>query len=268
MTTNSVNVRSTAASGSQVYESKRAVHEYMLFHYGLHKDQFPFGAAFGEGPLSALNFPQRCAKLCGTEINGNLRALDIGCAVGGSTFELARSFSEVIGIDFSHHFIEAANLMKQGKCIEFEIQKQGSSFQKCEASLASDIDVSRVQFLQGDACNLDQDLGQFDVILASNLLCRLPSPRKFLKDIKYFLKNGGKLVLISPYSWLEEYTPKERWIGGTADKESFEELQLFFAENAKELNLVHKEDVPFLIREHERKYQYGVSDCSIWQKTV
>ena len=27
-------VRSTAASGSQVYESARATHEYILFHYG------------------------------------------------------------------------------------------------------------------------------------------------------------------------------------------------------------------------------------------
>lgn len=27
----------------------------------------------------------------------------------------------------------------------------------------------------------------------------------------------GVAVLISPYSWLEEYTPKSKWVGGTVD---------------------------------------------------
>jgi 2-polyprenyl-3-methyl-5-hydroxy-6-metoxy-1,4-benzoquinol methylase len=35
------------------------------------------------------------------------RALDIGCAVGRSSFELARNFKEVVGIDFSHRFVLA-----------------------------------------------------------------------------------------------------------------------------------------------------------------
>jgi hypothetical protein len=50
------------------------------------------------------------------------------------------------------------------------------------------------------------------------------------------------------------------------EKESFEELKLFVSENVSSLELVEKFDVPFLIREHERKYQYGISDCTIWKK--
>lgn len=37
-----VSVRSTAASGSTVYESERAVHEYLLTHYGGKEEQMPF----------------------------------------------------------------------------------------------------------------------------------------------------------------------------------------------------------------------------------
>ena len=58
------------------------------------------------------------------------------------------------------------------------------------------------------------------MVLASNLLCRLPSPRKFLKDIKHFIAPGGVLVLISPYSWLEEYTSLSEWIGGVEGTEA------------------------------------------------
>jgi len=32
------------------------------------------------------------------------RALDVGCAVGRATFELARSFDETVGIDLSARF--------------------------------------------------------------------------------------------------------------------------------------------------------------------
>ncbi|CAN0533440.1 unnamed protein product, partial [Laminaria digitata] len=66
---------------------------------------------------------------------------------------------------------------------------------------------SRARFARGDACSLDVDtLGSFDAVVASNLLCRLPKPRSFLDDLPALVKPGGVAVLISPYSWLAEYT--------------------------------------------------------------
>lgn len=40
-----------------------------------------------------------------------LRALDVGCAVGRSSFEMARTFDEVVGVDFSGKFINAAKAL-------------------------------------------------------------------------------------------------------------------------------------------------------------
>ena len=77
------------------------------------------------------------------------------------------------------------------------------------------------------------------------------------------------MVLVSPYSWLEEYTPVSEWFGAvsteTGPVDSFEHLQAFI-EQQGQMKLVYREDIPFLIREHERKYQYGVSDCTVWEK--
>lgn len=64
------------------------------------------------GPVEALGFPRRCADLCIEAIAARpspkdeskivtssgtcpLRAIDVGCAVGGVTFELTRAFDEV-----------------------------------------------------------------------------------------------------------------------------------------------------------------------------
>ena len=74
--------------------------------------------------------------------------------------------------------------------------------------------AGKVKFLQGDACKLSADLGQFDVIFAGNLIDRLYDPEGFLHQVVKFLKPKSILILTSPYTWLEEYTKKEQWIGG------------------------------------------------------
>ena len=76
-------------------------------------------------------------------------------------------------------------------------------------------------------------------------------------------------MLISPYSWLEEYTPSKEWFGASYSSDgkeidSFDDLRAFIHETST-LKLARRLDIPFLIREHERKYQYGVSDCTIWE---
>jgi len=65
-----------------------------------------------------------------------------------------------------------------------------------------------VKFIQGDACALPADLGQFGMVLAANLLCRLPKPRLFLDRLASLVVPGGYVVMPSPYTWLEEFTPK------------------------------------------------------------
>lgn len=175
MTENNSNltVRSTAASGSQVYESKRAVYEYLLFHYGNKNDIFPYAL----GPIDALEFPARSAKICNNYVKTNsfqTRALDIGCAVGGSSFELSKSYDEVIGIDFSQHFIDAANEMKQNGIMKFDVLIRGDVYKTCETNLSDSINRQKVTFQQGDACNLSSELGMYSnsfQIIYNIILC-------------------------------------------------------------------------------------------------
>lgn len=75
-------------------------------------------------------------------------------------------------------------------------------------SFFSSQDRSRVSFKVGDACSLPSDLGQFGMVLAANLICRLPRPMDFLNRLKELVVPAGIVVITSPYTWLEEYTPK------------------------------------------------------------
>lgn len=80
--------------------------------------------------------------------------------------------------------------------------------QKLTATLDPEVDTSRIQFEVGDACNLREDLGAFDLVLASNLICRLTEPIKFLNRLKTLVKPKGYVILSTPFTWGTEFTPE------------------------------------------------------------
>ena len=225
-------------------------------------------------PPSGLQFVQetvkRCTSFVSVQTGTETRALDMGCAVGRSSLELSKYFTQVIGMDFSHAFIEAAQNMANTGEMQYTSLVTGNVLKERTARVPADVNVSRVTYLQGDACDLDVDaLGHFDAIFASNLLCRLPKPRAFLAALPRLIKPGGVLALISPYSWLEEYTPNEEWIGGNLDPLSGEIRDSFTGISTllqPDFELIHRDDFPFLIREHQRKFQLGVSDGTFWRR--
>lgn len=256
------------------YESVKALDEYLLMHYGQPDDLIPKAR---DGPRNALEFPKRCAEKCfeftqqDEELKGaKCRALDLGCAVGAATFELARFYEEVVGIDFSQSFVDAGDFLKKEGSKPYKIQTEGDLFENRVAEIGEDIDRKRCTFYQGDACNLDlEKLGQFGVVLGANLVCRLPEPLNFLRDLPKLIIPGGYLVLPSPYSWLEQYTPKSKWLGGYTDAETKKPVKTFDTLKAKladTFDLVHDEEMPFFIRETARKNQLTWSHCTVWKR--
>ena len=148
------------------------------------------------------------------------RCLDIGCAVGRSSFELAKHFQHVDALDYSSGFIEAAKRLQQSGTIQYEIPTEGRLTNDCQISLESLLDsdiANRVTFQTGDACNLADEMHNYDLVFAGNLIDRLYQPQLFLNSITQRIRVGGWLVITSPYTWLEDYTPPNYWLGGYVD---------------------------------------------------
>ncbi|MEW6302212.1 MAG: putative 4-mercaptohistidine N1-methyltransferase [Verrucomicrobiota bacterium] len=247
------------------YETDRAVSEYLLFHYATASEVLPY--AFG--PKEALNYPVRCVTEClePAALPADARGLDLGCAVGRATFELARHCREVIGIDYSHRFIDTANRLKDAGAVDYTYAVEGELRAAATARLPEGVDASRVRFEQGDARNLRADLGVFDVVLAANLIDRLREPRLFLARLPELVKAGGQLILTSPYTWLEEYTPRDNWLGGF--EQGGKPVRTFDTLNellAPHFELKARKDLPFLIREHARKFQWSVAEATVWRR--
>lgn len=243
-----------------MYETDALLSQYCEFHYG---DEY-FGVE---------NFPARCARRC-LELMGERRkgtALDVGCAVGRTAFELARGFAAVTGIDFSRRFIDVAAGMRGDGRISYRLVEEGDLTTRVERSLV-DFELDgvrdRVDFVCADALSLPPECTGYDLIFAGNLIDRLKNPRLFLSALHQRLVPGGLLVLTSPYTWLREFTPRPEWLGGYSesgrDIATLEGLRVALKPHFKLLD--EPRDIPFVIRETARKYQHSIAQMTVWER--
>lgn len=257
-----ISSHASAKTPAAYYETDKLMSEYAEFHYG---DSY-FGVA---------NFPQTLAKIALQAMAGKTknRALDLGCASGRASFELAREFNHVTGVDFSARFINQGVQLIQAGQLRYTLADEGELVEYktrtlAELGLADTKD--RVEFYQGDACNLKPIYTNYDLVLAANLIDRLYNPAKFLENIHTRINAGGILLIASPYTWLEEHTPREAWLGGfKKDGESyttFDALQDYLGAHFKLLS--KPQGVPFVIRETKHKHQHTISEVTIWERLV
>jgi putative 4-mercaptohistidine N1-methyltranferase len=240
---------------SQSYESDQLLNEYLLMHYGSDELLMPWDF----GPKGALHFPVRTvAHFPDTVVD---RSLDIGCAVGRSSFELSRTSQKVVGVDYSSNFIAAAKHLAEDGALHYVVKETGRKESQAVAHPPGGSHPDRCQFIQGDAMNLAEDLGSFDRVHAANLICRLPDPEKLLERLPDLVKPGGHLVLATPCTWLDEFTPPDQ----QPDGDTFDWLK---SKLGSHFNLLRQVDEPFMIRETARKFQWTVSLVTVWQRTV
>jgi putative 4-mercaptohistidine N1-methyltranferase len=248
-----------------IYETERLLAEYLLFHYGEDAEVLPWPS----GPFDALRYPVRCVSECFdlSRLPVQGRALDLGCAVGRSSFELARHCADVIGIDFSTRFIAAARQLRDTGELPYVRRDEGELSTPLIARIPADIDRRRVHFEPGDAMELRADIGAFDAVLLANLIDRLRDPYRCLVRLPGLVKPGGQLVLASPYTWMEEFTPRENWPGGfLRDGQPLTTGKALQELLAADFDLLATRDLPFLIREHSRKFQWSVAQATTWRR--
>ncbi|MDD2851819.1 MAG: 5-histidylcysteine sulfoxide synthase [Desulfuromonadaceae bacterium] len=270
------------------YAFRRHFFQYAGFRYiesmapiEIHQDQYEndilaaqyCDAHYGPEHFGVPNFLVAVAGICLELMDDRPKrhALDLGCAVGRSSFELARGgFSRVTGLDYSTRFFRLAARMQEEGYLRYALPEEGEivSYHETElAALGLAGSRERVDFYQADACNLPEKFTGYDLVLAANLIDRVYSPRSFLCTIHERLNPGGVLVITSPYTWLKEYTKKEEWLGGYRDSGE----PVWSLDGLKEALSPHfrllgePRDVPFVIRETRHKYQHSTAELTVWQ---
>lgn len=241
------------------YETDPLVAQYLDSHYG--------PSHFG-----VTNHCQKLAEIAALYTSNKLRALDIGCSVGRASYELAKYFQHVDGVDFSARFIDIAETLSKQNSFRYAITSEGDLVEYREAKLSDcQLDptlADKIHFTQGDACNLKDKYNHYDLILAANMLDRLREPERFLKDLSSRLRDDGVLMICSPHTWQASSTSKENWLGGIRENgealTTYQAMQRILTNSFTEI--ADPIDIPFVLQETSRKYQYLVSQLTIWKK--
>ena len=241
-----------------IYETDELVSQYCEFQYG-------------DTHFGVKNFAIECARIASSYAKNKTKALDLGCATGRATYELAKEFDNVEGIDFSARFVQVGAKLKEDGYIAFNSKEEGELLSHKKVTI-EDLGYEnlkeKVSFWQGDACNMKPNFSGYDLVIATNLIDRLYNPRLFLDTIEKRLNEDGILVITSPYTWQESSTEKEFWLGGYADENGKEVKTLDSLKTilGDRFELVHVQDLDFVIKETARKYQHTISELSVWQK--
>jgi putative 4-mercaptohistidine N1-methyltranferase len=248
---------------ADIYGDPALLAQYLHFHYAEEKDYLPWPC----GPREALEFPRRCAVLLLEEMraapalsSGIPRVVELGCAVGRASFELsAAAFVEAL--DYSAPFIRAAQRLNEEGKIPYSFAWEGNQLRDFIAYRPQHACPERIRFIQGDACAPPEAWGDFDGLLMANVLCRLPDPAACLRHLPRLVRSGGVAVITTPCSWSEDFTPPHAWLCGSGST-----LQSIRSALDGAFRLRRTLDMPMLIREHARKYQWTVTQASVWER--
>ena len=189
--------------------------------------------------------------------------LDIGCAVGRTTFELAARTGELaVGVDLNFAALKMAERAARTGRVAHPQRRVGMVYDPREY----EVDLpgrDKVAFWACDAMNLPFVNNGFAGVSSFNIVDCIASPLDHLGELGRVLATGGEAIITSPYDWGTSATPVEAWIGGHSQRNadhgsSMLEMRRILSDVAPasipiDLRIVRElEEFPWRVYVHER----------------
>lgn len=202
-------------------------------------------------------------------------ALDVGCAVGRLSLELAQTHQRVVGIDTSATFIRKAREILQCRHLKFELIVEGKITEPREFIFDRNWNFDNVEFIVADALALPFRQDDFATVAAINLLEKVPDPLKHLTEVDRVLQQRVSRFLFSdPFSWDAKVSPPEQWLGGNGNQRysqrGIETMRRLFGGEydifTPPLSIVSEGNVSWKIRKTENLWEHITSQFLVGQR--
>jgi 5-histidylcysteine sulfoxide synthase/putative 4-mercaptohistidine N1-methyltranferase len=198
------------------------------------------------------------------QMGGN--ALNLGCKTGRVSFELARYFAHVSGLDSTARIIQLAARIKEEGFIRYIEQEEGEITAIAEHSLKEkelQDYAARVEFWQADSSNLAPKYDGYDFVLALNTLEEAIDPSRFLSIIPERMKSGAYLVIADAYLFKAANPPA----GIRKAGEPYRSWDWLKESLGADFELVTEpKDVWQPLRQSKRLYHSRLLQVSVWRK--
>lgn len=143
--------------------------------------------------------------------------LDVGCAMGRASLELARRLDRpVLGVDLNLDLLRCGQTALRTGHLDTHLRQAGVVFTPWRASCAGP--THAVDLWAADATALPLADHSVAGVCALNLLDSIDQPWALLQECARVLRPGGLLWLATPFDWSPSATPMSQWLGGHSQR--------------------------------------------------
>ena len=240
-------VAATVGPESAFNLARQQQSSYAHDHYG---DLFEREAsATGQPPGSVRRCQEQALRQLGPQCGPGL---DLGCAVGRATFDLAASCdAPVLGVDLSWPLLRIGRGILDQGLLRYPLRRLGNRYERRETHLFPP-GTEAVDFWIADARSLPFAEDTFQRVLALNVLDCVPDPARLVVEVGRVLRPDGDVAFATPLDWAPHTTPAFAWL------ESQDALEAMIAKisrnapGAKPLTPTGPAlDVPWSVRLHD-----------------
>lgn len=178
--------------------------------------------------------------------------LDIGCAVGRSTLDLAASrTAPILGIDLNWPLLKVGREVIEHGRVSYPHRRSGIRYER-RCGPAPFAGRPQVDFWIADALALPFRDATFAGVVALNVLDCVTEPRRLIAEAARVLDGGGGLVLATPFDWASHATPAEHWLDGPETLAPLIAAGLARPEPDAPPVQVRRFDLPWTVRLHDQ----------------
>jgi SAM-dependent methyltransferase len=249
-------------------DSPQAMGSYLRAHYdnetGL-LENLPanhplqsFAAAYRQNDLYSV-----LLAMLKPHLREDTKIIDIGCHVGRLTRDLAACGHTVIGIDTSFAAVFLARRAVRSwptPLNEYEYLRDGTQRETRKLVLPA---LKNGEVLVASATQLPFKPESFQAAICANVIDILPDPIALLREIRTVLCKSGIMALSTPYHSGASQAAA-RWLGANSQMGTAQALRWRIGHH---FDILQEQDyVPWLLGEHERRFQIYLNHCIIGQK--
>ena len=182
---------------------------YCADHY---REEFSVSSNAKKSENSFSSIRRCLAEILNNMPQNSLPCIDLGCAVGGTTFDIAKNRNALtIGIDLNWPLLNIARKTLHEGIISFPHRIIGNKYKRYSKKVSYS-QTNLCDFWIADALHLPFKEDIFGLAIALNIIDCLSSPQKLLSELLNITTVAGGISLSCPFDWVSHATSQSNWI--------------------------------------------------------
>jgi ubiquinone/menaquinone biosynthesis C-methylase UbiE/uncharacterized protein YbaR (Trm112 family) len=184
-----------------------------------------------------------------------LPCIDVGCAVGGTTFDIVKNRKALtIGVDLNWPLLSIGRGVLSKGIISYPHRIIGNRYERRSISVSYP-SIELCDFWIADATCLPFRENEFGLAIGLNIIDCLSYPPALLIELLRIAKKGAGISIACPFDWASHSTHQKNWIYGGSQLDEILRTTTDKTNNKEEKYLIMRsipEEVEWSLPLHER----------------